>query len=207
MSSKEAWTAEDTSQYQEGAFIMEHFAGRIGRFLDVGCYNGVALSNTWPLSQLGWSGVCVEPSPIPFANLIENYKGNENVTLVNAALTVGPKRLMTFYSTADALSSTELKHREKFAAWPFTKILIPGGIGWDELLGAVGSMYDKLFDFVNIDVEGLNAATLRDMPLRPEMICVEYDPDADGVNTVHDILTGWGYKITVIGGNVLGVRS
>lgn len=198
----------DTSQYGEGRWIIDHFAGRVGRFLDVGAYNGKLLSNTWPLAQLGWSGVCVEPSPLPFAGLMATYEDNDRVMLVNAALTFGPARLMPFHSTGDALSSTERKHRDKFAGYPFTEILIPGGIGWDELLAEVD--HDGCaghFNFVNLDVEGKNAAVLSAMPIRPEMICVEYDPDADGVNTVHDILTSWGYRITVIGGNVLGVRG
>lgn len=199
----------DTSQYGEGLFISQHFAGRVGRFLDIGAYNGFHFSNTWRLAQEGWSGVCMEPSPLPFTGLLTQYHDNERITLVNAALTVGPKRLMPFYSTGDALSSTEQRHVDKFAkhGFPFTRILIPGGIGWDELLAEVDNNATGPFDFVNIDVEGLNADTLREMPIRPEMICVEYDPDADGVNTVHNILTGWGYRITVIGGNVLGVRG
>lgn len=198
---------KDESQYGEGLHIANHFAGRVGRFLDIGSYNGVALSNTWILSQLGWSGVCVEPSPEPFANLMVNYAGNDRVTLVNAALTVeSSKRLVPFFSTADALSSTELKHREKFAAYPFTKIFIPSGIGWKELLEVVDNDATGPFDFVNIDSEGTNAKLLAEMPIRPEMVCVEYDPDADGVNTVHKILDSWGYDWTQIGGNVLGVR-
>jgi len=198
----------DTSQYKEGTFICEHFAGRLGRFLDIGSYDGKQLSNTWPLSQLGWSGVCVEPSPLPFAGLMRNYEGNADVILVNAALTFGPKRIMQFFSTGDALSTSQIEHRRRFAEYPFTSILIPGGIGWDELLAAV-DYGDGVapFSFVNIDVEGRNAALLEVMPIRPEMICVEYDPEADGIETVHNILKGWGYKITVIGGNVLGVRD
>jgi len=196
----------DTSQYGEGEFIEQHFAGRLGRFLDIGAYNGIALSNTWPLSQAGWSGVCLEPSPLPFAGLMRTYEGNDRVTLVNAALMLGPCRLMPFYSTGDALSSTEQRHVDRFAkhGYPFTRIMIPGGIGWRELIE--GTFSEFPFDFVNIDVEGRNAALLAEMPIRPEMVCVEYDPEADGIETVHNILKGWGYRITVIGGNVLGVR-
>lgn len=54
---------QDTSQYGEGRWIAEHFAGRVGRFLDVGAFDGKTFSNTWRLAQEGWFGVCVEPSP------------------------------------------------------------------------------------------------------------------------------------------------
>lgn len=199
----------DTSQYGEATAIVEHFAGRKGRFLDVGAYNGQHLSNTRPLYELGWDGVFVEPSPLPFGGLIREYGGNERITLVNAAITTGPARLMPFYSTGDALSTSDPRHHDRFskAGFPFTRILIPGGIGWDELLVAVsGLVFDK-FDFVNIDVEGSNADVLRAMPIRPEMVCVEYDQESDGINTIQNILTSFGYRWKVYGINVLGVRQ
>lgn len=204
---------KDTSQYQEGAWIVEYFAGRIGIFLDVGAFDGATFSNTWPLAQLGWSGVCVEPSPPAFCALMRTYQGNDRVTLVNAA--IAPKSAWpgTFLCNtpdgfaADALSTFDRRHRAKFKDHPFQEIMIPQ-VGWDDLYASLCARWSpEEFLLVNIDTEGTNSAVLAAMPLRPEMICVEYDPDADGVNTVHDILTGWGYRITVIGGNVLGVRS
>ena len=196
----------DTSQYQEGQWIVDYFAGRIGRFLDVGAYNGLLLSNTWPLSQLGWSGVCVEPSPLPFAGLMDTHAGNDKITLINAAVHEGvipSGSLVPFFSTGDALSTFDEEHRQKFAAYPFTEISICCGVTWKELFMHVG----KDFDFLNIDVEGKNAALLAQLTIRPELICVEYDPDADGVHAVHNILKGWGYQIKEIGGNVRGVRG
>ena len=136
---------------------------------------------------------------------MRNYAGNDRVKLVNAALGTGPwTGLQEFHSTCDALSTFSGAHREKFAAYPFQTILIPVGITWQMLLGAVGSMYDKLFDYVNIDVEGLNADVLGAMPIRPELLCVEIDP-ADG-NRVVETMTAWGYKVRIIGGNALGAR-
>jgi hypothetical protein len=182
----------DTSQYGEAAYILDRFAGRTGRFLDIGAFDGKTFSNTWPLAELGWSGVCVEPSPPAFCHLMRTYEGNDRVTLINAA--IAPTSALP-----DAFA--------RFKAGPFREILIPR-LGWIDLYAALAVRWSpEEFLFVNIDTEGTNAAVLAAMPLRPEMICVEYDPQADGVNTVHNILTGWGYRWTVIGGNVLGVRS
>ena len=35
-----------------------------GTFLDLGAYDGVDLSNTRALTELGWAGVCIEPNPV-----------------------------------------------------------------------------------------------------------------------------------------------
>ena len=189
----------DTSQYGEAAAIVAHFAGRVGRFLDVGAYNGKALSNTWPLAELGWSGVCVEPSPEPFCGLMRNYAGNDRVKLVNAALGAGAwTGLQELHSTGDALSTFSGAHRDKFAAYPFQTILIPGGITWQMLLGAVG----YAFDFVNIDVDSMNEEVFRDMPILPEMVCVELDP----AESVTALVTSRYRNTQIIGGNILGWR-
>lgn len=44
-----------------------------GYFVEVGAYDGVALSNTLALErQLGWKGICVEPLTTRFVNLVTN---------------------------------------------------------------------------------------------------------------------------------------
>src|SRR5260370_22486366 len=48
---------------------------RDGIFVDVGAYDGVALSNTYYFEkELGWSGLCVEPNPVAYKGLIQNRK-------------------------------------------------------------------------------------------------------------------------------------
>ena len=196
---------EDTSQYGDGKFIMDHFAGRIGRFLDIGAYDGIALSTTNGLYQMGWSGVCVEPSPLPFGGLVRNYENSQNIVLVNALIrTSDDAPLVKFWSTGDCLSTTKIEHRWKFADYPFTPILVPRGVTWGELLAAVEDDGHPPFSFVSVDTEGTNAAVLAAMPIRPEMVCVELDPsDGDAANKTLDEM---GYRITRIGGNLIGVR-
>ncbi len=45
---------------QDQWLIEEVFPGKTdGVFLDIGAGNGVDMSNTYALEQLGWSGICV----------------------------------------------------------------------------------------------------------------------------------------------------
>jgi FkbM family methyltransferase len=193
----------DGSQYQEATFILEHFAGRTGRFLDIGAFDGKTFSNTWQLAQLGWSGVCVEPNPPAFCHLMQAYDGNDRVELVNAAV-IAPNpdipMLREFHCntldgySADMMSTFDQAHKAKWTEHPFRSIWIPT-LDWADILGQFGVN----FHFINIDVEGLNAEVLADMPIRPELLCVEMDP-AEEVTA----LVSRRYRHTkVIGGNLL----
>lgn len=199
-----------SSQYGEHDYILEYFAGRIGRFLDVGAFDGVTFSNTRPLADLGWYGVCVEPSPPAFCWLMKNYAGNNSVQLVNAG--VGCPGLKRFFSnTADSLSAEMMssfspEHVAKFAGFPFREIWTPL-VDWstlmDEFAGALG------FDFVNIDVEGTNVELLESFPwerIGPAMICIEMDP-ADKVAWMSVEMAQNGLtEQRIIGGNLLAAR-
>lgn len=203
----------DRSQYGEGQFILDHFAGRIGRFLDIGAFDGVTFSNTRGLAELGWSGVCVEPSPPAFCHLMRNYEGNANVRLVCAAVGGGSLggadiRLRTLHcntldaTSADMLSTLEDSHRAKFEHYPFRQIQVVV-IDWDDLLLDMGLTEPGDLQFVNIDVEGINQEVLESMPIRPEMVCVEWDVNVDGDKPAAT-LAKFGYKNQkVIGGNIL----
>ena len=48
-----------------------------GYFIEIGAYDGIAISNTYALErQLGWKGICVEPLPTRFADLVTNRTAN-----------------------------------------------------------------------------------------------------------------------------------
>lgn len=51
------------AQSDEDDLIVRAFPpGHMGRFIDLGCYDGKACSNTYRLAELGWEGVGVDPS-------------------------------------------------------------------------------------------------------------------------------------------------
>lgn len=62
------------SQNNEQEIILNYFGDFKGRFLDIGAYNGVDISNTRALLELGWSGVLVEPNPFNLVDLINNCR-------------------------------------------------------------------------------------------------------------------------------------
>ena len=168
------------SQQDEEKIIVEYFGDTIGRFLDIGAYNGKTFSNTYRLVEYGWQGVMVEPSPYNFVGLVNNMKGNKDLTLVNCALSKKSEIKLFYESCGDAISSLSEMHVRIWNQKNYTGIFIKT-ITAEELFGLFGSQYD----FINLDVEGNNIEVLDSFPANVlenvSLLCVEYDGMADKV--------------------------
>ncbi len=57
------------SQNNEEQIIIEYFKDFKGHLLDIGANDGLTLSNSRKLIELGWTGDLVEPSPNAFQKL------------------------------------------------------------------------------------------------------------------------------------------
>jgi FkbM family methyltransferase len=64
------------SEYGQDLFVLDVLEGmRDGFFLDSGASNGVRASNTHRLeTEFEWTGICVEPNEIIFAELVRNRR-------------------------------------------------------------------------------------------------------------------------------------
>jgi len=69
----------DHSQWGEQKIILDFFGDYVGRFLDLGAFDGIGGSNSRGLTDRHWSGVCVEASPFTFQRLVSNHAGNPKV--------------------------------------------------------------------------------------------------------------------------------
>jgi FkbM family methyltransferase len=191
----------DYSQNGEQAIIIDalaralkqpglHPTGEIGRFLDLGAFDGLTGSNTRALSDQGWEGVLVEADPRAFVRLLGNHQGNPKMSCVLGAVvgeaeTSGlgrsnnrgffhanvPKatRVRPFYDAGDQTSTVFSAHRLGLSLkgqW-WTGTITPY-----ELAQAFGHR----FDFINIDIEGSDLDVIENlMPLVPytKVVCFE----------------------------------
>lgn len=168
------------SQNDEEKFILEHFAGQpVGRFYDIGAWNGVKFSNTLALLEQGWSGVSVEPEYESFRALVANLEPHAaRLDLVNAAVALQPGLVPFWSSNGDAVSTLDADHRDK----------------WADAIGGMRKYFiqtltlETLFDtfgqaeFISLDVEGTNLGLFRELPFhwpRLKMIVVEHDSHTD----------------------------
>lgn len=166
------------SQNHEDDFIVEYFSldEKPGRFCDLGSHDGRTFSNSLALIDLGWSGVMIEPSPKPFAELMRMHGDNERLTLVNAAISP-VSEWATFHDPGgDMIGSTNERHVRKWSKHP--------GVSYrkfDLRTVSVASLLDrfgKAFDFINVDVEGESAnlfLALLDAGASARCWCIEHD--------------------------------
>jgi FkbM family methyltransferase len=184
------------SQNKEEQWILEHFKGKIGNFLDIGAYDGKSMSNTWALSLLGWGGVLVEPSPSVIKGLMNHYKDRDNALIVNAAIDTQSRIIEFWDSNGDAISTYDIDHKNLWVTnnqIPYQKLLMKT-ITVEELLSTVGTN----FDFINIDVEGVNLEVFKQF--KPDdlstctAICIEYHDKQNNYGPILEIAKNLGFS-------------
>lgn len=175
---------KDYSQSGEQKIILDYFGDFRGTVLDIGANDGITLSNSRALVELGWSAVLVEPAAEAYRKLVLNNANavfSDRVTCVNAAIAEkdGP---LDFYSSGthlkkgdtDLLSTARVEELERWrkSGEVFTKTTVRG-ITFATLLQETGL---KRADFISIDCEGVDLIVLRQIDLTAlgtRMVCVE----------------------------------
>lgn len=170
---------KDYSEHGEQSHILKFFEARIGRFLDIGAFNGIQISNTRALLELGWTGVYVEANPPAFMQLLRHTRGYPAMCVLAAMM---PTNGHTFF-----WDTTEVNERDSCwseggqccTALPNhnvgNRVRQRFGIGCvtiDEIVRAYGDHYD----FISIDIEGMDLEVIKTMgPVLKhcELLCFE----------------------------------
>lgn len=183
------------SQNNEEKYITEYFKDKIGNFLDFGAFNPFALSNTRRLFELGWCGIYAEPSMSCFKKFEETYQHlgvtliegrvsktfqineKQSIYLYNYAIGTENKTIEFYDSKGDAVSTSNLKHKEKWAkAVSFEKITAEM-ISVDTFLKMIEEF--GRISFFSLDVEGNNLEVFNLFPdwfwKNLDMLCIEHD--------------------------------
>ncbi len=169
------------SQNNEEQYILNHFYNgtdpKNGRFLEIGGYHPTVFSNTRALVERGWRGVVCEPSPSCFKSFVTEYGENPEMVLLEYAIGKEDGKTLFFDSNGDAVSTTVVEHRDKWAhngRVNFSQIEVKT-MAMETLL----NNYGKDIDFVNIDVESNNIELFNLIPdwfwQRVKLLCIEHD--------------------------------
>jgi len=179
----------DYSQHGEQQVITDYFGGRPGTLLDIGANDGVTFSNSRELLEKGWYGVLVETCEKTFSVLTNNCQPfTGKVMLHNVAIGtfVGETEFFESgeliggdHSLVSSMKQSETKRWKKKSkpsdpVVKFKKTTVPV-IDFATLLKNSG---DPQFDFVTIDVEGMELEILEQMnfaTLGARLICIEYN--------------------------------
>lgn len=163
---------KDYSQQGEQAIILNYFKEFKGTFLDIGANDGVIFSNSHAIAMEGWGGVCVEPNKGAFERLQKTYTNNK-IQCLNYCIGNENKDVDFFISDDSLISSVKESETEKWVKNCGIKFIKTTSqmITFASLLEK--SEY-KIFDFITIDVEGLDYDILSQIDLtNTKMICVE----------------------------------
>lgn len=193
------------TQNEEEKYILESVKNiPNGRFLDIGAHDGKTFSSTRALAERGWGGVYVEPAPDVLPSLRENTaEFGDRTTIVPCA--IGLKSgLLPFYSSGgDMVGSLSAEHAKKWSSCvTFSEIQVPV-----ITLAELEHRHGTDFDFVGIDVEGINWDLFCQFDWtrwRPRCVCIEYDEKG---SEIKQILQFHGYSVVYVSAeNIVAVR-
>lgn len=156
---------KDFSQHGEQEHILKFFEGKIGRFLDIGAFDGVTGSNTRALAELGWSGVCIEANPFAFQNLLTHC--SEAIACVNAAV-MDCGTICAFSEGGQLSTCLNGNLPDKYR----TRKFYVGGVTPQ----MIATQFGDKFDFISLDVEGIDLSVLSELsPVteKASLLCIE----------------------------------
>ena len=166
------------SQYDEDVQL-KHILPKNGYFLEIGAYCPYIFSNTRFLVEMGWNGCYIDGCSYSISRFIDEYKENDNITIVQA-LVGDTDKLVEFYnSIKDAVSTTDENHMNKWknGGYPFKKV-------YTQMVSpkTLETILPNTVDFINIDVEGQSShlATLINYDnLNTKTVCIEHDNEIE----------------------------
>lgn len=149
------------SQFGEDLFIRKFFEDQNrGKYVDLGAFHPMRLSNTYLLYKSGWSGTNVDLNPITI-DLFDIARSKDK----NVCCLIGEENglLKNVYyedwSAANSLTENEnLKEKKQMKTQTFENVV------------------NHDFDFLNIDLEGHDFEILKTINLKkfnPKLICIE----------------------------------
>jgi FkbM family methyltransferase len=187
------------------ARVLERLTNRLGTvtFVQVGANDGINADHIHPFVKSGaWTGVLVEPAPVPYARLRENYRGVDGLHFAPVAISLSDEKLPFYFVEGDdGLSSfsldTILSHAPKY----------------DDLRGMIRTLevetrtLDAVCDeygisnpaVVAVDTEGTDDIVLQSLSIearKPSVILFEHcHLSAERSAKLRDRLVGAGYRL------------
>lgn len=182
--------------------------------VDVGAYDGMVMSNSYPFTRQGWAGVMIEPHPLIYSFLMETYSSNHQVRCVNKAAS-DRRGVLPFFigeghgglpmtSTLCQDENTLMQSRRsgqeiQVQVDTLTNILKENGAPKD-------------FSLLLVDAEGMDYEVLAGLDFSqftPRIVVTEeYILDVEKHNKKHQLLRDNGYALyTMLGSNTIWIRN
>jgi len=139
------------SQIKQDKWVLSKTSYTNGFYVDIGAFDGVQLSNTYAMSQFGWSGICVECNPEIIPKLKENRESDRCKICTNPIWPIDGK-VLNFHND-EMLSFATEGNRNGLTSLPNLSISL------NTLLETYQA--PKNIDYISLDVEGIELAILQ----------------------------------------------
>jgi FkbM family methyltransferase len=213
-----AGTAEpapaDASQHGEVSALRALLKDGFPRSLvDVGAYDGAALSNSRPFILEGWQAVLIEPHPVQFSRLQRLYANEPAVRCVNKACSDAPGLLPLYLGAdgEDTMMSTLCSDNNPWFRANRSDTAVEVEV--DTLTGVLdAASFPADFSILLVDAEGMDYEVLRGLDLeryRPRIVVTEeYISNPAKHNAKYRLLLDSGYTFhSMVGCNTMWIRN
>ena len=157
------------SQCGEDLFIYNFFKNKnYGTYLDIGAFNPIKYSNTLLLYKKGWKGINIDlnQTSIDLFNIFRPRDKNICAAISNKE----EKVRVSMENLFSPLNTISLKRSKKLSQNNIKKNL------YYVKTKKINNIVKNKFDFLNIDIEGLDFKVLKSIKLdfyKPKLICIE----------------------------------
>lgn len=164
-----------------------------GFYLDVGCHDGIDISNTYLLDKTGWKGLCIDPFPRNFET--------RTAQVVKAVVYSSDDHEIEFdYSIEDpgcsGIDSELGVHRDRL----FSTTTIQKHKFKTRTLESILTEYNapRKIEYLNMDIEGAEYEALRVFPFDKwsfKMMSIEHNYEEPKRTQIRQLLESKGYRL------------
>ena len=190
------------------SFLFYHLNIKKPTYLDIGANDPRYISNTYYFYEHGSTGVCIEPNKY----LWKKYKKvRPKDTVLNVGIGIEEEAEADFYQFPKHAHGLSTFSKKEALHWQETGMKGMGKINYEKIIKVplvnintiIQKYFDKVPDFISIDVEGLDLAILSSLDFnkyKPKVICAEtlaYNENQKGFkdNSIADLLKTKGYTV------------
>ena len=171
------------SQFGEDIFIEEFFKSqKNGKYVDLGAFHPMRLSNTFLLFKKGWSGTNIDLNPIAIDlfNIARSKDKNVCCLLADKNDLLKDVYYEDWSAASSMTSNKNLRDKKLMKTRTFD------------------SLIDHNFDFLNIDLEGHDYEILKSINFKkfsPKLICIEILKDCLDKDNIFNFLREKNYNM------------
>ena len=192
------------SQVKEDEIVFELFrlTNYKGTVLEIGANDGRTLSNSRYFIENGWSACLIEPAPKPLAKLRELYKDSTTVHVFGFGLGESEGTFDFFDSgshlTAEDSSLLSTLDEKELKRWGPSEVFNKIQIDVKTFPYFLEQSPLKKFDYISIDIEGLDYIVLTQIDLAAvecKVLCIEWNNNNETYDQINTHMLGLGYKL------------